>query len=198
MPRPPRRNEPWDVHHVYAQRADHLPLFVTNADRWLYLKLLRVETERRAWRCLMFCLMGTHVHLLVEVPGANLPEGMQRLHGDYAQIFNGRHGRGGALFARRYGNTHITDDAHLWTAVRYIARNPVEAGLCARPEDHPWSSHAYVAAGAEREWLDTPRLLELLGGAGGDPRRRYEALVGDDETTRTSSLPTATTSPSRS
>jgi hypothetical protein len=142
--------------------------------------------------------MDTHVHLLIEVPEGNLPAGMQRLHGNYARAFNQRYSRGGSLFARRYGNTHITDDGHLWTAVRYIARNPVEAGLCRCPEDHAWSSHGCVLEELAPEWLATDRLLELLSGAGGNPLERYAALVGEEDVTRTSSSPTDTTSPSRS
>ena len=43
-----------------------------------------------------------HVHLLVETPAANLGEGIQRLHGRYAQTFNERHRRSGHLFQGRY------------------------------------------------------------------------------------------------
>ena len=35
----------------------------------------------------------------------------------------------------------LLSDEHLLTAYRYLARNPVEAGLCARPEDWVWSSY---------------------------------------------------------
>ena len=32
--------------------------------------------------------------------------------------------------------------AHLWSAVRYVERNPVRAGLVDRAEQYPWSSAA--------------------------------------------------------
>ena len=32
------------------------------------------------------------------------------------------------------------DEPHLFAAVRYVERNPVEAGLVQRAEDYPWSS----------------------------------------------------------
>ena len=74
------------------------------------------------------------MHLIIETPKPNLSDGMQRFHGDYAQLFNRRHTRSGHLFQRRYEAVGIEDDAQLWTTVRYIVNNPVEAGLCDTPE----------------------------------------------------------------
>lgn len=33
--------------------------------------------RRKSWRCLAYCLMDNHVHLLLETPEANLGIGMQ-------------------------------------------------------------------------------------------------------------------------
>ena len=69
-------------------------------------------------------------------------------------------------------------DAQLQMVARYIAVNPVEAGLCDRPEAWPWSSHAAVSGSAVGpRWLDVERLLEFFGNVGGDPVDRYERLV---------------------
>ena len=54
-----------------------------------------------SWRCLTYCLMGNHIHLLIETPKPNLRDGMQRFHGDYAQRFNRRHKRVGHVFQGR-------------------------------------------------------------------------------------------------
>lgn len=130
-----------------------------------------------SWRCLAYCLMSNHMHLLIETPVPNLARGMQRLHGDYAQAFNRRHARTGHVFERRYDAVGVTADAQLWVTVRYIVENPVKAGLCERPEDWPWSSHAATLADAPPRWLDVERLFSLVAAYGGDPRERYAALV---------------------
>jgi len=44
-----------------------------------------------AGRCLSYCLMDNHYHLLLETPEANLWIGMRHLQGSYAQTFNKRH-----------------------------------------------------------------------------------------------------------
>ena len=41
----------------------------------------------------------------------------------------------------------VMDERHLMAAARYVERNPVRAGLAARPEDWPWSSAAAHVAG---------------------------------------------------
>ena len=120
----------------------------------------------KRWRCLAYCLMDNHVHLLIETPEANLGSGMQWLHGFYAQAYNERHGRVGHVFQGRYGAVRITSDEQLWTVAAYIANNPVEGGLCARPEDWPWSSHAAAILGRPSpDWLDVERLRTM----GSDP-----------------------------
>ena len=60
---------------------------------------------------------------------------------------------------------------------RYVALNPVAAGLCERPEDWRWSSHAAALGGRTPAWLDVARLLSYFAGLGGEPRERYADLV---------------------
>lgn len=146
-------------------------------DRRIYLDELARVVQRTAWRVLAYCLMNNHVHLLVETPQANLGSGMQRLHGVYAQSFNQRHGRVGHLFQGRYGAVRIETDGQLWTVARYLAHNPVEAGLCEAPREWRWGSHALCMTGNGPSWLDSARLLEYFGVAGGDPRERYRSFV---------------------
>ena len=173
MPRRPREDVAGAVHHIYARGNARQPVFLDDADRWSYLNLLGRVVGRQRWRCLAYCLMDNHVHLLVETPEPNLAVGMQRLHGVYAQTFNQRHGRVGHLFQGRYGSSRIEDDSHLWLAASYIARNPVDAGLVARAEHWSWSSHASVIARRPPHWLDVERLLSYFASHGGDPRARY-------------------------
>ena len=45
----------------------------------------------------------------------------------------------GHLFQGRFGAV-VMDEPHLLAAARYIALNPVVAGLVSRAEDWPWSS----------------------------------------------------------
>jgi putative transposase len=71
----------------------------------------------------------------------------------------------------------MKSDAQLLLVARYIARNPVEKGLCGEAADWPWSSHATALERARPAWLDTPRLLDFFGASGGESRRRYADFV---------------------
>jgi REP-associated tyrosine transposase len=82
------------------------------------------------------------MHALVDIPDESLPEGMHYLSSGYSKEFNARHDRIGYLVRDRYWSARIKTNEHLLAAFRYIARNPLEAGLCRRPEDWHWSSFA--------------------------------------------------------
>ena len=178
MPRKPRDDVGGAVQHVYARGNAKQLIYLDDHDRSRYLALLAQAVTRYRWRCLAFCLMDNHLHLLIETPLPNLASGMQRTHGLYAQSFNRRHGRSGHLFQGRFGSVRVTGDAQFLMTVRYIARNPVEAGLAEDPAEWPWSSHSALLASAPPAWLDSARLLGQLGADGGDPLRRYAELVG--------------------
>jgi putative transposase len=102
--------------------------------------------------------MGTHFHLIVHTPEPTLSRGMQHLCGAYAQWFNWKYGRRGHLFGRRFGSVHIVSDEHLLEAHRYVALNPVRAGLCNRPESWRWGSFRALA-GLEK----APAFLDIDG-----------------------------------
>ena len=147
-------------------------------DRRRYLALLEHVVGVKRWRCLSYCLMGNHIHLMVETPEPNLGKGMQVLHGDFARDINIRHGRSGHVFQGRFGSKRLRTEAHLWTTAAYIAANPVEAGMCDTPEAWHWGSHRMAAAaGPAPLWLDSARLHELFESLGGDPRERYCEMV---------------------
>jgi REP element-mobilizing transposase RayT len=177
MPRPLREELAGGIHHVFARGNNRELIFRSDADRRRYLKLLGAEVARRRWRCLAYCLMDNHLHVLLETPKPNLSPGIQRLHGVYAQSFNGRHARAGHVFQGRFGAAPVRRDAHLWIIAGYIADNPVVAGLVDRPEAWPWSSHGAIATSLAPRWLDHERLeayLDSMAGRTGS----YQAAVG--------------------
>jgi REP element-mobilizing transposase RayT len=151
MPRRPRVHAPGSYHHLTIQGVAERPLFADDDDRRRFLGLLSDVTREVRWRCLSFCLMTTHYHLLVQAGDTPVSKGMQLLNGGYANAVNARHGRRGHLFAGRFSDTAVEGDRHLLAAVVYIARNPCEAGLCRSPAEWPWSSYAALV-GAARPW----------------------------------------------
>ena len=166
MPRKPRQEIAGGTFHVYARGNDRQDVFLDASDRRKYLDLLGRTVRRHEWHALAYCLMPNHVHLLIQTPNANLGAGMHLLHSPYAQIFNRSHGKVGHVFQGRYGAIRVMTDAYFATVVRYIALNPVSAGLVRSPLDWPWSSHrAILGRDDPPPWLAVPRVLEFLSGA---------------------------------
>ncbi len=71
-------------------------------------------------------------------------------HRRYTGAINARFRWTGHLFQGRFGAV-VMDEAHLLAAARYIALNPVVAGLVSRAEDWPWSSTRAQLAGENDE-----------------------------------------------
>jgi REP element-mobilizing transposase RayT len=176
MPRKHRRDESGLIHHACMHGINDELIFKSDEDRIGYIAMLVATVIRHGWLCLSYCLMGTHLHLLIETPHPNFAEGMRWLHGHYGRCFNKQHRRDGHLFRRRYHDEPILTEGHLLNAVGYIVVNPVEAGLCRDPREWPWGSHHAVAAGAPASWTAHARLIDRLEAVTG-VRDTYDALV---------------------
>ena len=163
MPRTERIDFAGAFHHVAALAVDRERAFRDPADRRRLLAQLDAVVDCYQWTCGSYCLMGTHFHLIVHTPEPTLSRGMQHLCGSYAQWFNWKYGRRGHLFGRRFGSVNIVTDEHLLEAHRYVALNPVRAGLCKRPESWRWGSfRALVGLEAPQAFLDIDGVLGLF------------------------------------
>ena len=155
---------PAGTYHVTTRTAGPIPMFLDDDDRTRFCARLERTLRRRQWKCLAFCLMPTHYHLLLEVTENSLQAGMQELNWAYARRFNARHGRLGHLVGERYHCVLITTDRQMVRTARYIFRNPVKSGLCREPADWYWSSYRGTAGydGGFR-FVDPSKLLAYFG-----------------------------------
>jgi putative transposase len=70
---------------------------------------------------------------------------MQQLNSAYGQFFNRDTGQVGHVLQGRYKALVVDRDAYLLQVIRYIALNPVRAGLVRHPGDWNWSSYRVLA-----------------------------------------------------
>ncbi len=176
MPRMPRVELAGAVHHVTARAPKGLVLFRCDADRRHYLDLLASEVAARDWSLRTYCLMDTHVHLLIQTPEADLGAGMKCIHETFATYLHRTYATHGHVFGDRFHNVLVLDDHHYFACLRYIARNPVVAGLCATAADWPWSAHnALTATIRPPTFLDLAPTHDLLGVTG------YTNMVATDD-----------------
>ncbi len=104
MPRLPRLVIPGLPHHVTQRGVRSLDIFTGDADRSLYVELMRDECGGQGNRILAWCLMANHLHLIV-VPEReeSLAQGIGDAHRRYTRARNLREGVRGRLFPRKGG-----------------------------------------------------------------------------------------------
>ena len=177
VPRPYRFEVPGGIFHVATRSVHEKQSFGGVDDRTGFLDILGTVVDACGWLCKSYCLMGSHYHLIIQTPVPNLSGGMQLLNGKYAQRFNWRDGRRGHLFGGRFYSVLIETDAHLFAALRYVALNPVKAGLCETPAGWRWSSFRSTAGLAPApRFLDCAGVLALFG-TGRAGRREFRRFV---------------------
>jgi REP-associated tyrosine transposase len=175
-----RRDTSAGVFHVTGHSVWTADLFRDDLDRLAMLGELASAVAAASWTCLVFCLMTTHYHLILDVDSGTLPAGMRQLNTRYACRFNARHRLRGHVFGSRYGSSRLETDAHLLAAFAYVARNPVEANLCSSPLDWHWSSYAgTVGLGEPQTFVDGGRLIRMFGGTREVAIARLRAFVED-------------------
>ncbi|HZL00363.1 MAG TPA: transposase [Caulobacteraceae bacterium] len=97
--------------------------------------------DARRYRLEAWCVMPTHVHVLVEqTPGwplAAVVHGWKSFTGNRANEILGRRGR---FWSPDYFDRIIRGEPDFEATRRYIEENPATAGLCAEPAAWRWSS----------------------------------------------------------
>jgi REP-associated tyrosine transposase len=176
-------HQPRDVEaglfHIYTHCVWAVPhLYRDDVDRLEFLRHLARAAERPGWKCVQYCLMRSHYHLIVEVDQGVLPPAMHAMNLAYARHHNRRYGLRGHVQYRRYGSRRIVDEADLLGVVAYVANNPCEAGLCDSPVDWPWSSYAATIGLAEMpSFVDPALILACFDWPRVDPRAALRAHV---------------------
>ena len=178
MPKQQRVEVAGGLHHIMSRGNQRSTIFFDDLDYVAYLERFAKVVERFGWLCHAFCLIPNHYHLLIETPEPNRGAGMQVLNLSYARYVNWRHRRTGHVFQGPYTTVPVTRDAHLLELCRYIAMNPVRAGLAADPAAWPWSSYR-ATAGLERvpPYLTVERIRNIFGSAGTSGTDEFRAFV---------------------
>jgi putative transposase len=173
MPRAHRRLIAGGIYHVTNRGNRKQPIFLSDADRRLFLDIGKRISGRHRWSVHGYCLMQNHYHLVVQTPNADLSAGMQAINGEYAQWFNRDHGFVGHVFQGRFKAILVESDWHLLELARYLAMNPVRAGLCFSPSQWPWSSFGEVVGDSALSLVQSSKVLRFFGE---DPERARQAF----------------------
>ena len=142
MPRKPRIEIP-GYYHALNRGVEQRDVFLDEEDFETFEKILCKLSQEFDIVIHNFCLMNNHYHLLIEIKKENLSKFMRQLGMSYSIYFNKKYKRSGHLWQGRYKSWYVTDEAYLYTLMRYIEQNPLKAGMVEDLKDYRFSSFQY-------------------------------------------------------
>lgn len=178
MARPLRVEYPGAWYHVLNRGRRKENIFIRDADRQDFLKLIGECFRLYELEVHAYSLMPNHYHLLIHTPRGNLSRIMRHLDGVYTQKINRRYKLEGSLFKGRFKSILIEEESYLLELVRYIHRNPLKAGLERKLGDHKWTSHrAYMIVKDRPVWLQTDSVLMRFSQYENNARKGLQSFV---------------------
>jgi putative transposase len=163
-------------HHITQRGNNRATVFFDDEDRLTYLKLLSGYTQKYQISILAYCLMDNHIHLLA-VPETEtaLARGIGLTNLMYTQYLNRKFKQSGRIWQNRFFSCIVENDTYLWSAARYIERNPLKAALAANAELYRWSSAKAHITGTNDPLLDATSWLSP------QERSAYAEFVRDED-----------------
>ena len=179
MARRARIHYPGAIYHPTMRGKGGQDIFFDKSDRIRFYELLGEGVQRFHVRIPAFCLMGNHVHLVVQVAQMLLSRLTQNVSFRYTRYRNAKEKRTGHLFQGRYKDIPVDAETYLLELVRYIHLNPVRAGLVGDPADYCWSSHRAYLGREALPWLQTDWMLCRYSRRKDSARRLYRNFISD-------------------
>jgi len=154
---------PDNLYHVYNQGNNQQPIFTTEEDYYIFLRMIR-KTISPYCEIIAYCLMPNHFHFLIYTDervnriikqgGLQIDpvtNGFRKLLSGYARIYNKRNNKSGSLFRQKTKVKCLSDinilaipgkklQDYYFTCFHYIHQNPFRAGLVGKIEDWNFSS----------------------------------------------------------
>jgi len=141
MPRRAREKSQSGIYHVILRGVNRQEIFHDDSDNIRFLETLERYKKKVKIKVHGWCLMGNHVHLLLEEGNEQLSTTIKRIGISFVWYYNLKYNAVGHLFQDRYKSEKVESDEYLMTVIRYIHQNPVKAGVVKKPKQWKWSSY---------------------------------------------------------
>lgn len=164
MARLPRLSVPNCPHHVLHRGNNGQSVFLSDADRALFLRLLADAALETRVALHAYVLLDDAFRLLL-TPGdeAALARLMQAIGRRYVRAFNQTHGRSGTLWEGRFRSTVVEPGEALLACMVHMDLAPIRAGLAVDTAAWPWSSHGVYVGQRQDANLTPPAFWWTLG-----------------------------------
>lgn len=177
MSRTPLIRSDQHPYHIVCRSNNREWFYIPIRDFWsITLEVMAREAVKSKMKIHAFVLMSNHFHLLVSSVDGNLDEPMRYLLREVCRQVNKSANRINHVFGGPYKWSLITKTSYYLHCLKYIYRNPVNAHICERVEDYPFSTvsaHAnpekfpisiqhWKWAGDWMKWGDYQSILDWL------------------------------------
>jgi putative transposase len=136
------------AYHVTSRTNAKVPAFENRLGRKIILITLENAKEKYGFRLHNFCIMPTHIHLLITPnSGTNLSRIMQWIKTHSAKRWNCTNNSKDHLWGERFFARQIKDITDYLSVKNYIDQNPVNAGLVSYAPDWEACGAYYIANG---------------------------------------------------
>jgi putative transposase len=172
-----------EFYHVYNRGNDSRSIFLDDADRDRFIKLLYVANGAKPFVFRDFpigvpyvnfdrgepivaigayCLMANHFHLLLKEIGEDgISKFIGRVFTSYSSYFNKKYGRTGKLFEGVFKAKHLDTDEYLKYIFSYIHLNPVKI------IDPNWKENGVFDRDKAKQYLEGYKYSSYLDYIGG-------------------------------
>lgn len=179
--RPLREDPVGGWHHVWGRGIAKKPIFETRVEILRFQEALAAAVRRGDLEVHSFVFLTTHFHLLVRSPNGKLSEALGRILWDFTHRYNRDRDRDGTVWRSRFCSKPVESAHYRRVLVRYIDRNPVEAGLAGVPwkYEHGSAQHFVFESNTPdwlcRSWVDE-QILRRTGRSSANGGRYQDAF----------------------
>lgn len=129
-------------YHIVTRGNQKQIVFKGGEDYRRYLSTLRKAKRKHSVALYAYCLMPTHVHLLIEPASArDMSKFMHWLSRGYTSYFNNKYEKVGHLWQGRYKSKPIIKGQYLIHCAHYIETNPLRKNMITDISEYLWSSY---------------------------------------------------------
>ncbi len=133
-------------YHVYGRCNNKEWFYLPISEMWkIFNEIMGIVVERYGFHIHCFVLMSNHYHLIVSTPQANLDEAMLYFVREVAKTVNRKTSRINHVFGGPYKWSLLDHKRAYEHAFKYVYRNPVEAAMCSKVENYPFSTLQFSA-----------------------------------------------------
>jgi putative transposase len=128
----------------------------------LLIDVLRSLVAEHKFKLHDFVVMPDHLHVLLTVEeGMTIEKGMQLIKGRFSHRLSHEFGYLGEVWQRGFADVQVVNRESFLQHRKYIAMNPVKAGLVDSPEKYPFCFESLARSKAGAKALDS--LAETTG-----------------------------------